>query len=736
MVELRIGDGVVEFLAYEEFEERVLAGRIPDNAEVRFAPVTGEAFVRAHELDLVESLRNAERVAWRDRFMRSGPPLLTVFLVGIQIRIWCAAQVPGLGDWLAGSGMNWLPPALEDGETYRILTSGLLHTDFLHVLLNMVWMAYTGWNLERALGRANVAAIFFFSVFLGGILSMFLTPTNPSLGASGGVYGLVAASVVFGFIRQDILPEKGRNLFGAALAPYLILMFFSGLSDARTDNWAHFGGIVAGSILAFVLDPPGYERGSRNRIVQLGGTAVILAMLLFMSLFGPSIHPLIDQEQARLDAMPRQARSKQVATADLLSDLSYRVPAGWKPGIDVAGQTAFLSPAGIDERSWSVQLTTGEEPLDLDVLVDRWTDRFAVTEPDLVFTTEDTVWFGLPAREVRATLHDGTLVEFRGAVRGMYGLQRVKAGSPKTLARLAPLFARADASIVWPEPIRLRKVRANAMATPNGVKANADLALELARWGDADDAIRIQRKLVDDLPSDPERWRDLLRIVGWYGADRDFEAVAEEALALPQVLPSLVVSIADALRDDGEESVADGLLQIEWFRVPADRDVKRALRKADLPFVLTEDGRPSQLVRAGLEDRDPAEIERISALPLTLDAARSVSAMLARERAALAATFDPQGPEPHAALLTIRDGGIGEGAVAEAAFKSLRRDLSAVEGDRAPRWMSPALVEILERDGVIEALRATDPSRRQDDALPTPPSEPIVPAEAVDQRPD
>lgn len=697
MVELRIAGGEVEILAWEDFEERVLAGRIPDSAEVRIEAVTGDAFVRAGELDLVTSLRNAEHVAWRRRFEASGPPILTMLLVGFQIRIWMAAQVPGLGEWLAGYGMNWLPPALEDGQMWRIPTSGLLHTDFLHVLLNMVWMAYTGWNLERALGRANVAAIFFFSVFVGGLLSMFLSPGNPSLGASGGVYGLVAASVVFGFVRHDILPEKSRILFGAALAPYLILMFFSGLSNARTDNWAHFGGILAGCALAFVLDPPGFDHRRRNRVVQIGGTVVMVAVLLGLAVTGPWVHPLVDQEQARLDAMPRAVRSKRVGLDDLLTDLDFRVPAGWKPGVDAAGETAFRSPAHTD-RSLSVVVKEGREPKELGAFVDLWKNRLA--GQDATFTEEEATWQDLPARRVVATLRDGERLELLATVRGAVGLQRVF-GYPKGEgSRLATLYDRVERSIDWQEPIALQNARRNAHATPNGVKARTDLAMELARWGELDEALRIQRELVDERPIEVERWQGLFAITAWSGGD--LVDLADQALAVEPFQPTRVVAVASALDEVGETTAAHGLIELAWFRVPGDRDLKRALRRADLPFQITPAGEAWQLVNAGPSPRDPAQIEALRTGPLSVERAQARGEQARQERQALSATFDPAGPDAVQTLLTIRDGG------STPYFdkpKRLRRQLSALASGHPPSWMDATLQQRLSDPAVLEALR-------------------------------
>ena len=51
---------------------------------------------------------------------------------------------------------NWAPAILEQGEVWRLLSYGLLHLWFPHLLFNMLFLVYTGYHLERAIGRANL----------------------------------------------------------------------------------------------------------------------------------------------------------------------------------------------------------------------------------------------------------------------------------------------------------------------------------------------------------------------------------------------------------------------------------------------------------------------------------------------------------------------------------------------------------------------------------------------------
>lgn len=728
MVEIRIGDGDVEVLSWEEFEERVVSGRIPDHALVRFEPVTGADFVEASELDLVQSLKQDAARAWQARFSGGGAPILTALLVGVQIRIWIYTHMPDGGDAFTYAFLNWLPPAMEDGEMWRILGSGLLHTDFLHILLNMVWLGYTGWNIERALGRVNLATIFFLSVVGGGLLSMFLTPGTPSLGASGGVYGLVSASVVFGLVRQELLPERGRRLFGFALLPYLLLMFWGGLQNETTDNWAHFGGLVCGGALAFVLDPPDFQRRPRqNAVVQALGVGLATVLLVGLGVFGPSLYPLVDKERARLASLPPAARARVVdLPADALTELTWSVPAGWKPAANLSRDGAFRSPPTDTRRSFAVVQIDDDRPLTPDALVERWESsvRAALDDPEIEHLPSEGPWMGVPAEQVRRvrvradTPKNGRMqLDMVGTTRGVYGFYRVIEREEASVGRLAPLFARLDATIDWREPLALQAARRDVAANPGSVRTRTSLGAELARWGDAEAALAIQEALALERPDDADRWVAWLRTAGWYPEHASVDAVAERALAALPV-PRVVVQLADTLRQRGDEVTADGLLGLAWVHSPGDRELRRALRKGFLPTALASNGLPGEL--ALLPDGTPRpreELERWAVTPLSLESARAYGAQARAEREALAARL-PEALADGSALallLRVRDGAVDAEPGAE---RGLERDLVGLLDGEVPPWLPESGRAALQERGVVQSLLAEITSDPESDTLP------------------
>ncbi|KPC78979.1 Rhomboid family protein, partial [Streptomyces sp. NRRL F-6602] len=94
------------------------------------------------------------------------------------------------------------------GEWYRLVTSMFTHQKFLHLASNMLLLWWLGGPLEAALGRVRYLALYLISGLAGGALTYVIAaPQQPSLGASGAVFGLMGATVVLmRRLNQDLRP--------------------------------------------------------------------------------------------------------------------------------------------------------------------------------------------------------------------------------------------------------------------------------------------------------------------------------------------------------------------------------------------------------------------------------------------------------------------------------------------------------------------------------------------------
>lgn len=131
------------------------------------------------------------------------------------------------------------------GEYYRLVTSMFLHGGIVHLLFNMYALYILGDFIERVYGAKKYLAIYFVSGIVASIFSLYFSPVM-GVGASGAIFGLLGAALVFAYNEKDRI---GKGLVTNIIV-IILLNVFIGLSISNIDISAHFGGFIAGAILA------------------------------------------------------------------------------------------------------------------------------------------------------------------------------------------------------------------------------------------------------------------------------------------------------------------------------------------------------------------------------------------------------------------------------------------------------------------------------------------------------
>ncbi|MEU4170522.1 rhomboid family intramembrane serine protease [Streptomyces sp. NPDC026665] len=209
----------------------------------------------------------------------SDPRLVTKVLIGLNLALYLV-QV-AVGSAFTNSfelfGRAWLSGEVQgvaEGQWYRMVTSMFLHGGVMHILFNMVSLWWIGGPLEAALGRARYITLYFVSGLAGSTLSYLLAdPGQPSLGASGAIFGLFGATaVLMRRLNYDMRPVIGL------LVVNLIISFSPGFNIA----WqAHVGGLIGGVVVGYAMVHAPRER--RN-LVQYGVAGLMLAAVVVTTL--------------------------------------------------------------------------------------------------------------------------------------------------------------------------------------------------------------------------------------------------------------------------------------------------------------------------------------------------------------------------------------------------------------------------------------------------------------------
>jgi rhomboid protease GluP len=155
------------------------------------------------------------------------------------------------GDLLAALGAK-VNSAIVAGEYWRLVTPIFLHGSLLHFFFNMYALYYLGREVEAFMGTVRFVLLFFYAGVAGTVFSLLFTP-NPSLGASGAIFGLIGAQAVFLYRNRQLFGERGRRGLQQIILIALINLAI-GLRG-NIDNWAHLGGLLGGLALGWALGP-------------------------------------------------------------------------------------------------------------------------------------------------------------------------------------------------------------------------------------------------------------------------------------------------------------------------------------------------------------------------------------------------------------------------------------------------------------------------------------------------
>ena len=162
MLELRDLHGVVSTLSLEEFEAGLRSGRYGPETPVRFEPVTGTEFVPAGSLEMVRSVVDGAHARFVRRFDLRRFQRVTVSAVVLLAAVftWQTIQSPVLnGASLIEQGAKSMPHQVELGEWWRLASASLLHSGWLHLVPNLLFLAYVGWNVEAILGARGMVVL-------------------------------------------------------------------------------------------------------------------------------------------------------------------------------------------------------------------------------------------------------------------------------------------------------------------------------------------------------------------------------------------------------------------------------------------------------------------------------------------------------------------------------------------------------------------------------------------------
>lgn len=177
---------------------------------------------------------------------------MSLIFINILLYIFCAIRSGNIIDidglTLLQVGGNF-GPLVSEGQVWRLLTCAFLHGGLIHIIFNMYALYVIGPQLEVLFGRVKYIVIYLLSAIGGSLLSYIFSPLSLSIGASGAIFGLFGAMVMYVLKYRDRIPKRVlNNLFFV-----IILNLFIGFNLQGIDNFGHIGGLLTGVVVSLIF---------------------------------------------------------------------------------------------------------------------------------------------------------------------------------------------------------------------------------------------------------------------------------------------------------------------------------------------------------------------------------------------------------------------------------------------------------------------------------------------------
>lgn len=179
--------------------------------------------------------------------------------------------------WLA-----LIPNGVLQGRIWQFLTYSFLHADVMHLVLNMLVLAFVGSDVEAVWGTRKFFVYYAYCTAMAGLFYLLLqvifgnagTMNLPMVGASGGIYGLLLA---YGILFPDremlfmmIFPMKARQFVWVLAGVEFLQALFSG--QGGLGAFAHLSGMGAGFLFLW-MQAKGLSFGSKPKSAKKKGSS-------------------------------------------------------------------------------------------------------------------------------------------------------------------------------------------------------------------------------------------------------------------------------------------------------------------------------------------------------------------------------------------------------------------------------------------------------------------------------
>ncbi|MFC1722850.1 rhomboid family intramembrane serine protease [Nanoarchaeota archaeon] len=236
--------------------------------------------------DLAEPIKEIFKFIFEAKFT------LTIIIINFLI-FGATTALPGLINIFAQ-----FPADLFSSRVWSLFTAGFIHANLAHIIGNMLFMFVCGRVVERELGSAKTALIYFGALLISGVFSalihLFVMKDNiPGVGASGALMGIVATAMLVApfYITYEILIPLPLMLVGWIA----IWSDITGIINPTEDgigHFAHLGGFLSITLLMFLIGSEDRGKIWKGFLINLISIAVLAGIYFALKATGYSFPKL------------------------------------------------------------------------------------------------------------------------------------------------------------------------------------------------------------------------------------------------------------------------------------------------------------------------------------------------------------------------------------------------------------------------------------------------------------
>ena len=176
---------------------------------------------------------------------------VTLYAIALLLQPEAITQLRGMLSILSPGGRALYQLGMTGGLAWQLgwwwtlFTAIYLHGSLLHIVFNVMWIRNLGPSVTEVFGPARAFVLFNLGGAFGFLVSNVMNGT-PTIGASGSIFGLLGALIVYG-------RRRGSSMMSQQLWQWAIVLFVFGFLMPGINNWAHAGGFAGGWGCAYLM---------------------------------------------------------------------------------------------------------------------------------------------------------------------------------------------------------------------------------------------------------------------------------------------------------------------------------------------------------------------------------------------------------------------------------------------------------------------------------------------------